>query len=101
MANISEAKGQWIVPTKFIRDNRKILYKAIDEINQNDGYGFNWFDESFDQGEVNDRSIKEVKIPEKLYLSVKASVRYNVMEGWKPTTKDINHLVERLQKPVN
>lgn len=41
--------------------------------------------------------IQGVKIPDDMFLDVKASVRYNVMEGWKPTKKDINYLVERLQ----
>lgn len=41
--------------------------------------------------------IQGVKIPDDMFLDVKASVRYNVMEGWKPTKKDIRYLVERLQ----
>ena len=42
-------------------------------------------------------TIQGVKIPDDMFLDVKASVRYNAMEGWKPTKQDINYLVERLQ----
>lgn len=63
MANLSEAAGEWIVPTALIRENRKLIYQAIEEINGNDMFGFNWLDYDFDQGDVDDKTIKEVEIP--------------------------------------